>query len=115
MRIAASIHWYQQGAISMEPAAEFADMSRPELLAELARRKSMCSWSTRRISPENFGMPDALIVNAVTLDHGCRRGFRSRVAEQRESSARRGEEHERAVDGMGRQTRSGIALRYRDA
>jgi predicted HTH domain antitoxin len=38
VRIAASIHWYQQGAISMERAAEFAGLSRPEFLAELARR-----------------------------------------------------------------------------
>ena len=38
IRIAASIHWYQQGSISMERAAEFAEMSRPEFLAELARR-----------------------------------------------------------------------------
>jgi predicted HTH domain antitoxin len=39
IRIAASIHWYQQGSISMERAAEFADMSRAEFLAELARRR----------------------------------------------------------------------------
>lgn len=39
MRIAASIHWYQQGAISMERAAETAGMSRPEYLVELARRR----------------------------------------------------------------------------
>jgi predicted HTH domain antitoxin len=39
MRIAASIHWYQQGAISMERAAEVAGLSRPEFLAELARRR----------------------------------------------------------------------------
>src|SRR5437899_4254292 len=38
IRIAASIHWYQQGAISMERAAEFAQMSRAEFLSELARR-----------------------------------------------------------------------------
>jgi len=38
IRIAASIHWYQQSAISMERAAELAGMSRPEFLAELARR-----------------------------------------------------------------------------
>jgi predicted HTH domain antitoxin len=36
--IAASIHWYQQTAISMERAAEFAGMSRAEFLKELARR-----------------------------------------------------------------------------
>ena len=37
--IAASIHWYQQGAVSMERAAEAAGMSRIEFLAELARRR----------------------------------------------------------------------------
>ena len=39
VRVAASIHWYQQGAISMERAAELAGMSRREFLAELARRR----------------------------------------------------------------------------
>jgi len=39
IRIAASIHWYQQGVIFMERAAEFAEMSRPEFLSELARRR----------------------------------------------------------------------------
>jgi predicted HTH domain antitoxin len=39
IRIAASIHWYQQGAISMERAAEFAEMNRREFLGELARRR----------------------------------------------------------------------------
>jgi predicted HTH domain antitoxin len=38
VRVAASIHWYQQGAISMERAAEFAGMTRAEFLSELARR-----------------------------------------------------------------------------
>jgi predicted HTH domain antitoxin len=38
IRVAASIHWYQQGAISMERAAEFAGLTRPAFLAELARR-----------------------------------------------------------------------------
>ena len=37
--LAASIHWYQQGRISMERAAELAGLTRPEFLAELARRK----------------------------------------------------------------------------
>jgi predicted HTH domain antitoxin len=37
--LAAAIHWYQQGLISMERAAEVASLSRPEFLAELARRK----------------------------------------------------------------------------
>jgi predicted HTH domain antitoxin len=39
MKIAASIHWYQQGSISMERAAEAAGMGRPEFLAELGRRR----------------------------------------------------------------------------
>jgi len=38
IRIAASIHWYQQSVLSMAVAAETAGMSRPEFLAELARR-----------------------------------------------------------------------------
>ena len=38
LRVAASIHWYQQGLISMERAAEVAAMSRAEFLGELARR-----------------------------------------------------------------------------
>lgn len=37
--IAAAIHWYQQGAISMERAAEAAGMGRAEFLSELARRR----------------------------------------------------------------------------
>lgn len=39
LRIAAAIHWYQQGAITMGRAAEAAGMDRPEFLAELARRR----------------------------------------------------------------------------
>ncbi len=39
MRIAAAIHWYQQGALSMERASEAAGMDRPAFLAELARRR----------------------------------------------------------------------------
>jgi len=38
MRVAAAIHWYQQGSISMERAAETAGMDRAMFLAELARR-----------------------------------------------------------------------------
>lgn len=37
--LAAAIHWYQQGSLSMERAAEAAGLSRPEFLAELARRR----------------------------------------------------------------------------
>ena len=33
MRIAASSHWYQQGTIAMELAAETAGMERPQFLA----------------------------------------------------------------------------------
>jgi predicted HTH domain antitoxin len=39
MATAAAIHWYQQGLLSMERAAETAQLSRPEFLAELARRR----------------------------------------------------------------------------
>lgn len=39
IRLAASIHWYQQGALSMERAAETAGLSRAGFLAELARRR----------------------------------------------------------------------------
>lgn len=39
VRIAAAIHWYQRGEISMERAAEAADMDRREFTSELARRK----------------------------------------------------------------------------
>ena len=39
LRIAASIHWYQQSELSMERAAETAGMTRAEFLSELARRR----------------------------------------------------------------------------
>jgi predicted HTH domain antitoxin len=39
LRVAAAIHWVQQGTISMERAAETAGMGRAEFLAELARRR----------------------------------------------------------------------------
>jgi predicted HTH domain antitoxin len=39
MRLAAAIHWYQQGRISMARAADTAGMTRPDFLAELARRR----------------------------------------------------------------------------
>ncbi|HEX7679262.1 MAG TPA: UPF0175 family protein [Thermoanaerobaculia bacterium] len=39
MRIAGSIRWYQQSAISMERAAEVAGMTRSAFLSELARRR----------------------------------------------------------------------------
>lgn len=39
LRLAAAIHWYQQGMLSMERAAETADMSRAEFLEELSRRR----------------------------------------------------------------------------
>ena len=38
MRIAAAAHWYQQGEISMESAAEIGGLGRAEFLDELARR-----------------------------------------------------------------------------
>ena len=39
MRLAAAIHWYQQGVISMEKTALIAGLTRAELLAELGRRR----------------------------------------------------------------------------
>ena len=39
VRIAAAIHWYQQGELSQERAAEIAGMGRVEFLFELSRRK----------------------------------------------------------------------------
>ncbi|QFG03695.1 UPF0175 family protein [Tepidiforma bonchosmolovskayae] len=39
MQHAAAIHWYQQGLLSMERAAEAAGRGRAEFLAELARRR----------------------------------------------------------------------------
>lgn len=39
IRLAAAIHWYQQGTLSMARAAETAGMGRAEFLAELARRR----------------------------------------------------------------------------
>lgn len=38
LRLAAAIHWYQQGALSLERAAETAGLERAAFLAELARR-----------------------------------------------------------------------------
>jgi hypothetical protein len=55
VRIAASIHWYQQGAISMERGAEFAGLSRPEFLADLRL------WGASR-----FVIPSA-VLDEVTL------------------------------------------------
>ena len=39
LRVAGAIHWYQQGQISMERAAEIAGMDRASFLSELAKRK----------------------------------------------------------------------------
>jgi len=39
LRLAGAIHWYQQGQLSMERAAEIAGMDRRGFLEELARRK----------------------------------------------------------------------------
>jgi predicted HTH domain antitoxin len=38
LRLAAAIHWYQQGRISQERAAEFAGLDRTDFLLELGRR-----------------------------------------------------------------------------
>jgi predicted HTH domain antitoxin len=37
--VAAAIHWYQQGMLSMERAAEVAGLARRGFLEELARRR----------------------------------------------------------------------------
>jgi len=39
LRLAAAIHWYQQGTLSQERAAQLAGMSRADFLAELAARR----------------------------------------------------------------------------
>ena len=39
LRLAAAIHWYQQGFLSMERAAEAAGLTRADFLGELARRR----------------------------------------------------------------------------
>jgi predicted HTH domain antitoxin len=39
IRLAATIHWYQQSVLSMGRAAEAAGMTRDDFLAELARRR----------------------------------------------------------------------------
>lgn len=42
--LAAAIHWYQQGRISMARAAETAGMNRADSLAELTRRSYKLFW-----------------------------------------------------------------------
>lgn len=37
--LAAAIHWYQQGILSMERAAETAGLARADFLRELSRRQ----------------------------------------------------------------------------
>jgi len=39
LRIAAAAHWYQQGTVSQEKAAELAGLDRVEFLFELSRRR----------------------------------------------------------------------------
>lgn len=38
LRLAAAIHWYQQGTLSQERAAQLAGLHRADFLAELAAR-----------------------------------------------------------------------------
>ena len=59
LRIAASIHWYQQSALSMERAAECAGLRRSEFLAELARRRVDVFVIDEEDLARNCGMPDA--------------------------------------------------------
>ncbi len=39
MRLAAALHWYQQGLVSGSKAAQIAGLTRLDFLGELARRK----------------------------------------------------------------------------
>lgn len=39
VRTAAAVEWYAEGLVSQGKAAELAGLSRPEFLAELAKRK----------------------------------------------------------------------------
>lgn len=39
MRLGAAIHWYSQGDISQEKAAQIAGLTRPDFLQALAHRK----------------------------------------------------------------------------
>ncbi len=39
VRLAAAIHWYQQGDVSQEKASELAGLDRAGFLGELARRR----------------------------------------------------------------------------
>jgi len=39
VRLAAAIHWYQQGEVSQERAATIVGLDRAQFLTELARRK----------------------------------------------------------------------------
>jgi predicted HTH domain antitoxin len=39
MRLAAAIHWYSQGSVSQEKAAQIAGLHRIDFLKELANRK----------------------------------------------------------------------------
>ena len=40
LRLAAAIHWYEQGEVSQEKAARIAGMDRSDFLAALAREKA---------------------------------------------------------------------------
>ena len=39
MRLAAAVHWYQQGTLSMEKAAQVAGLDRVDFLEALARER----------------------------------------------------------------------------
>lgn len=39
LRVAAAVHWYEQGEVSHEKAAVIAGMSRTQFMDELARQK----------------------------------------------------------------------------
>lgn len=56
MRVAAAVHWYEQGLVSQGKAAELAALSRVEFLEELHRRKvSACQVTEEELREEIHG------------------------------------------------------------
>ena len=57
MRIAAAVQWYAQGIVSQGKAAELADLTRAEFLAELHRRKvPACQVTADELATEIHGV-----------------------------------------------------------
>jgi predicted HTH domain antitoxin len=56
MRIAAAVQWYAQGVVSQAKAAELAELTRPDFLAELHRRKvPTCQVTPDELADEIHG------------------------------------------------------------